>query len=426
MIVPLLFTGRKKSTGVLNLDYTGNSITVDGTTYANNVAPFDFNLYNPSSLWYNGKQYITWRRSHISSDGEPVIAVWDGTNLTVRVVSEASGVALNYHNNTTLIIDDSGYIYIVIEQHGTAPQIYKSNSTENVSAFTKLTHDLGWLDYPKITYVSGQGFLAFGRTAGTYHLKSAVSADAQTWTTWDMSAVTPEAGEPDTRHYPYIGINWVKDGYAHVTVNKRTYDGISLFLNVRGWKLKTPLDANMGKVWYNDQETFSKDISSSGVLTEVELNTNCLMWYAPANKAQEGSGVYIDKYYSHQRKTDLSQNRLLYINGTWQDNLLYAGYLLNYDNELWAIGDPGTGIRLRKMNMDGTIASEGKLFDLPPTGIIYQGAAYNYMFSIPFNMDDIPKGSKFLICAQSNKDGSYNRDSATQNDVVCWEILKKT
>lgn len=410
------------SVAPLSLDYNGTHHTILGSTYLSSVDPFGFNLYNPTNLWHNGKQYFTFRRNHNSSDGKPVINVYDGTTITSRVVSEVATLPADYHNNVTLVIDGSGYIYIVIEQHGGSPLIYKSNSIEDVSAFTIVAHDLPTLDYPHITYTS-HGFLAYGRDNPSYDLWCATSSDMVTWTSRKMSIAITESGEPDFRHYPYIGKNWIQNDYLHVTAYKRTYDGVSEFRNIYGWKLKTPLTTDFGNVWYNDQETFNKDISVSP-LTEAELNTNYQMWAAPNNEAQEGSGVYIDKYYSNQYRTDMSQERLISLSATWQDTPLQAGYILNYDNELWAIGDPSSVMKLRKMDLTGNTIQEGTPFYIPSDGILYQDSAFNYMFSYPQNINEVPKGSKFLICSPTDKDNGYNRESTTNNDVVCWEISK--
>jgi hypothetical protein len=412
-----LITSNKK----LSFKYLNNYFVIDGIDNGISNEPFGVWTYGPNCQYYNGSTYYTFKR-HIELDQKAIICKYDGNSVTSQIVSNFP-TSSDYHNHPTLAIDSIGYIYLIDENHSYQPRIYKSDNPEDISSFSALSlTGMIKLDYPKTACLS-DGFIMIGRTKSDYGITALVSDNGVSWTNYKISIAESESGlsgSYDPRHYPEPMINWVQDNFIHFAYTKRVSiaDPTLRFPFPYMWKIKTPYEkANRGKVWYNDAETFSKNVSSSGPITEAELTSNCLVWSETSyvNRGVPISNIWNGEFIGQMYRTDFLGRKLYKSSELFDCNF---DFLIPSNNKIHAMHNLELDeYGINELKNDYTLSKRNPVYE-PSDGILY--------IRYPFNLDKIPSGNKFVIVAGTRKNGCVGHSSCSErNDVIAWECEKK-
>lgn len=405
--------------------YTGNSFTVDGPTYTLAAQPIVGTTWNPSVLYHDGNTYVVTKENQVSSNGLAIIIKYNGTSIQTVKIPDAVALVKDYHDYPTISIDNNGFILVVLEQHTTNPRIYKSDNPEDISTWTKLTLS-GSLaasnDYNKVAYINGIGHINISRDrTGGYGLYFKKSVDGATWTDGlRITSALTESGSTDWRHYPQIPVNWIQNDFIHVGLYKRvTIAAVDLY--IRLWKMKTPNNpSTIGKVWYNEQETFSRDVDASGQITEAELNANFLVWYDSSltNENQDFYSIWHNRFKYKQAFTSAA-NAWFEYSGGWRETTSDAEILLDMSlTDLFTIKKVGD-LKLSKLDSNNNSIVSGEVALTVDTGGGLSG-----LVKAPMNLSNIPSGSTFVIALNAYKGDTNPITGTFSNDLVMFEMIK--
>lgn len=407
--------------------YTGNYTVINGDD--NNISnePYGVWTYGPNCLYFNGSTYSTFKQ-HLSVGQRPIVTKYNGTTTTSYLDSNFPTNS-NYHHHPTLCIDSSGYIYLIFENHGAITSMYKSDNPEDITGFSLLqrTGTPEVLDYPK-TYSFTDGFIQIGRRTSDYGLACSLSSDGISWTKQGIALIANESqpGETftDPRYYPMCPINPVSDGFIHQPFTKRiTKPGSTItFPFPRLHWLKTPTNiAERGKVWYNFDETWNKNVYLNGEITATELITNCTIWEDSTltNRGDVHSIYYKNNnLFGQMYRDDLAKFVYFDQSAVYDTNFKYTYVLPSDRREKYVLRSTIgiIGINVLNNEYDG-ISSNQPLYN-PTDGILYMRP--------PYNIDDIPSGQKFVIMAGTFKNKCYHHSTCPEkNDVIAMECIKK-
>jgi hypothetical protein len=278
-------------------------------------------------------------------------------------------------------------------------------------------------DYNKVGYISGIGHINISRDrTGGYGLYFKKSTDGATWTGGlRLTSALAESGATDFRHYPQIPVNWIQDDFVHVGLYKRATIGGAL-LYIRLWKMKTPVNAStIGKVWYNEQETFSKDVSVSGQITEAELNSNFLVWYDSTltNLDQNFYAIWKDKLRYRQLFTGVKTSWFEY-SGGWQETATDSALPLDMARDSLFTVKKIPELSLAKLDSGNNLITSSAAELTFSTGGTLSG-----QIKAPMNLSQIPKNQKYVVAVSSLKGDSDAITSTFSNDLVLFEMVKR-
>lgn len=231
----------------------------------------------PKCWYYNGDTYFTAVTSEATRN--PVLYRYrssDDSIVGVDVGTIDNTDPLNHQNPAIAVVDDFIYV-LMVNGHGQDIKIWKSDTTDISDGFT-LFHtitdfDFGYLHtYRRNNY---QYFLSrdtqsdFGSIVGK-------SADSS-FVSWDVNRVTL-AEKPTTgyRHYPYIPTPYNEDNWNYFSITLRNDnassdpDQIFMYFGHAFYKTQDFV------TYYSLDENFSKNVVSSGAITQSEVNSNLM------------------------------------------------------------------------------------------------------------------------------------------------------
>lgn len=404
-------------------DFTGGFTVIDGATYDLDPRSVGNGIYGPNSYYYNGSTYMVLKREENLSTGYPVVIKYSGDINNVQKTSISGTILLrDYHDYPSVFVDSSGYIWVFIEQHSLIPIIYKSNSPEDISAFTRVsTTGLTGrnYDYIKPGFIDGIGYFMLARytvDSLRWGMCFHTSANGIAWTkVGDITLAEVEDGATDVRHYPTVTSNWIQDNFLYSVFYKRVYSA-SPWRENRVYTMKTPVNAStFGKVWHNYQETFSKDISTSGIITDAELNTNYMVINDPTFSYQSSltNSAFING--DLVIGSAINGNGMYKYAGSWNkvSSIISNNSITSFDNRMYFTSWNGIYTAFQKLTDNlSAIESVGNIASPPPSPTSLRAT--------PINTDDIPKGGKFAIALQDVTNPIGIRDT-TPNDVYIYE-----
>ena len=136
----------------------------------NGVSNPQYGMVNwPSSIYYNNATYITWQGGDTTPD--IFVRMYNHTSRSWSATTNVapSGLTSNDHAAPTIMLDGNGYIHLFFGYHSTTPMYhYKSDNSEDVSAFTKqsdfLEQGISSIAYPKAVSVGNNMYVFYSET----------------------------------------------------------------------------------------------------------------------------------------------------------------------------------------------------------------------------------------------------------------------
>lgn len=233
-------------------------------------------LVSPVSVWHKGATYITGTLD-ASTNNAPVILKWEDSTLEFNdsVGTIDNFDVLEHSHPSILIIDD--YIYIFqVNGHDQDIKVWKSNSQEDISAFTLHHTILGdfnycnprLLDDGRVVILSREGYPDF-----THQIAISAANDYTSWTLKDLTATDFVAN--DVRHYPSHPYMYGSNSWHYIGISLRdentSPNGIETYFGQAIYKTQDFI------TFYSLDENFSKNIDVSGALTRSEIETNLMI-----------------------------------------------------------------------------------------------------------------------------------------------------
>jgi hypothetical protein len=242
---------------------------------ASNVQPSS--LYNPMSFYHNARTYIPYMRAHISPYNQGLsIMTYDAGYGALRPYEIGpSNLSGDTHSLPNIILADNDYFYVTQERpHNSPVRIYKSRNIFDVSSWEQLTETIGdKIGYSSITTLpSGNHTLWHRYAESTLAYYASLYVSSSGMETWGSRLDVTESSGSAFRWYTSLPFRNVANGWIYYEVTER----IEI---VTTWRrkhiLKTPANGSESHVvFYNLQETFSKNVVADGPLTATELRNN--------------------------------------------------------------------------------------------------------------------------------------------------------
>lgn len=120
------------------------------------------------SYYFNGKHYRVWTKGQADNWDKYIYTIDENMIISDSYLCADGCLATtDYHAMPTVIVDDSGYIYVIHEQmdgnvHGSDMLVFKSDNPEDITAFTQIQEISGVeLVYPQLTKLNGEIFCYF-------------------------------------------------------------------------------------------------------------------------------------------------------------------------------------------------------------------------------------------------------------------------
>ena len=257
------------------------------------------------------------------------------------------------------------------------------------------------------------------------------SVDGSTWTEHTRITATSleGVGATQTVHYHRTSINWIQNDWVYFGIYKAidySTPGVD-----RGYKryyaLKTPNDANIGRVWYNHDETFTKNVFTEGYLTDAELQANFQVFEKP--DSHDANDLAFDLIFNGERfvgtpwDADSSNQVYTFDNGWNKNSNAETENLIGSDTEMFSINvGPnllkawGNPVLINPVDLsDFTLKNSQQWLTHPDRNQQFQ--------KFPMNIDAIPKGQKFLI-GQNDLEYSSDPTLDNKNNTILHEMVK--
>jgi hypothetical protein len=293
------------------------------------VAPCGY--YDATS---NTTYFAHMTRAEVGYDMVPYVYSY---NHTTEVWSESYYVGLkdrsglDRHPMPAIMVGNDGSVLVIATHFHNEPlQIWRSNSAYDISLFTKVTEVGVRCDYPEIRKMTNGDIYVFCRhydagytTAGYGYFKS--TTNGATWNSLvNILQYTYSVGRP----YPTMPPQPNTIDRIHINIDIRNDSGGPFPSNpdkVGYWKDMGYMYSDDGLTWYNGAGTFSKQVVSSGFITEAQWTTN-YQYLDSVGTVDAGMGVSVvtpaGKFYVSHYKDNGTYN-VLYHNGTsWISQVL--------------------------------------------------------------------------------------------------------
>ena len=253
--------------GIKNMpfeDLEGNALNVD-----NNTATASYPFYS-LGYYYNNKNYFTYHKGGgerettdpgFGNDGMIFTVDTDGNlsdNYICREGEDTDNDAT--HSSTSIILDNSGFIYAVREDinttnHNTDLIITKSDAAEDITAFTDFQTITGSYCYPQFVKVGADIFLLAR--------ESNVNLDVFKLSEGTFSKLG-SIGNISTKLYKLVLPNKDENKINLIIMNRASASSNMMFEVYY-------LESTDGETWSNIEGTWSKDITG-GNITDGELD----------------------------------------------------------------------------------------------------------------------------------------------------------
>jgi len=228
-------------------------------------------LTMPISLWYNGSTYTVGYESNATNNQVWVVKQTNFNLQSEKVGTGTDGQEPLNHPTPLLLIDDSGYIYVIQNEfHVTPFNLWRSDNPEDISSFSlvgQFDTDGAYLicikqDDTNVTFITRNG----DANSGGFH-QSVLEVNLQDASYTKTQITNADYGNTDVRHY--IGSQYqVGTSNIYYGIVFHRYDPTINYYKISIWK-STDLQTIS-----NLNATFTKDVVSTSPLTPTELENN--------------------------------------------------------------------------------------------------------------------------------------------------------
>lgn len=260
-----------------------------------------------SGYYYNGKHYRTWVKDYENNYDKYIYTIDDNLDATASYLA-ATGVInkTDHHSRPSCIVGNDGYIYVVHEEmnlpgtHGTNLLIYKSNSSEDITAgFAQLQRISGEYCYPQFVKSDG-GLFIFCRESGTGENVNIIKQDSGTGLFSDLGRVVNSTGKSYKYPVKYstdkLRVIWYKIsvGESVGVYYAESEDGI-VWANIEGtYSIDMSESEEISDLNKSNYLVYGDSVSYNSILSEdsIVINGNPVIVVYEGNYAGEVDGVY--------------------------------------------------------------------------------------------------------------------------------------
>jgi len=364
-------------------------------------------LTSPITLWHNGSTYSLGYETNIYNNQVWIVKQTNFTIETAKVgVGTTSQEPLN-HATPLLLFDNSGYAYVIQNSFHVSPfNLWKSDNPEDISSFSlvgQFDTDGAYLtmikqDNTNCVFVTRSG----DSNSGGFH-QSVLEVNLLDASYTKTSLTFADYGVTNIRHYPLFTYSKVGTSNIYYGFINHRRDSDLKFIKVSAWK-STDL-----VTFSNLDETFSKNVVSSGVLTNTELEANFKLVESNTNDEnrtilqsaiQIDDDLYLaynadDVYYIRKYTSGSSTPTATY---TFSSNIT-GSYLYWNESKIFVLvqDDNVNGV-------SGIYSIDLDLTNLELETKLIQDKDYRVFdyYGIPNNLYDVPIGSRYLGIGRSD------------------------
>lgn len=268
-------------------DFDGQSKEEAGANYfaINGVdQPSNFIVY-PNSYFFNGRTYTAWQCEENYSMCVNVYThstnTW-GTQKRVVNGATENPVTGDGHGSPGLIVDSSGYVHLFCCAHDTAIQHYRTNSPEDISAWTEKSELTGALTYPHPVIVGSSIYVIYrsvGLPNGPWSYRKSTDG-GETW------GANTDFLDWATGCVSYCGTAYIggTDVYAdqihmfavaHRNTDGERYSAFEFWINTTDGNVYCePTPTNFGAVLTKTEADTNDTCEIMDTFTILNLNTN--------------------------------------------------------------------------------------------------------------------------------------------------------
>lgn len=254
---------------LLTIDSIVVTIPGSGGSEASILMPNSANFFAPTITWNNGLTYFAIQKDiNATPFGQAGIIVYNEDKGIDR--PQFVGKILNSsdtHTVPVISLSDSS-IYVFQENLHISPlDIYKDSYLNDYADFIELAENVG----TEIAYTQlipfGNNYKIFYRFGAGYRIDVISSSTGlEGWGSTQQITVNAPGGN---RYYPTTPNNNNVNTWYHHEITLRIEIG-------NEWSIKYKLKTQDYITWYNEPETFSKNVVVLGALTSAELGSNFL------------------------------------------------------------------------------------------------------------------------------------------------------
>lgn len=235
-----------------------------------------------------------------------MIGVFDHKKKTVSkpvVVHDKAGVD-DPHDNPSLMLDNSGYLWVFVSGRGTHRKGYKYRSSKpyDISSFQRITEEE--MTYPQPFFVEGMGYFHFfTKYSGVRELYFETSKDGVNWTDDIKLAGIKEPEYGKSGHYQvsnrsgnkiFTFFNWHPDGDVDKRTNVyflQTHNFGRNFETVEGQRLTLPLTEIASPARVMNYEQYRKNVYLCDAVADGQGNPVCLYVISDGHEPGPKNGV---------------------------------------------------------------------------------------------------------------------------------------
>jgi hypothetical protein len=208
------------------------------------------------------------------------------------------------HDNPSLMIDDSGYIWVFVSGRSTRRMGYKYRSVKpyDISAFEQVTEEV--MTYPQPMFVKGKGYFNFfTKYTGERELYFETSRNGINWSDDIKLAGIKKPTYSKSGHYQvsnyspntiFTFFNWHPDGNVDKRTNiyyVQTHNFGRSFETADGLRLHLPIEDIASPALVMDYEPHKKNVYLCDAVADDAGNPVCLYITSDGHEPGPGSGL---------------------------------------------------------------------------------------------------------------------------------------
>ena len=251
-------------------------------------------LVTPKAVWYGGSTFFTGQRT-LASNNSGAMLKCNNEGITTTNVSTITVSDPDEHSHPA-VLEIGGYIYL-LQANGQGENILIYKSTTQGGTSYALHHTItGVFAYCNARVFEGRIVIVTRDSSAPATINRfgqiVLYSDVGDFTTWtELATTNPDYQTNDVRHYPATPYCYGTNTWFHFIINKRSDVNSNTYYAHAFYKTQDFI------TYYNEAETWSKDIVTNGVITDTELETNCTLFGSdlePSKKRDGANYIVID------------------------------------------------------------------------------------------------------------------------------------
>ncbi len=234
-------------------------------------------LSKPSMLWFNGATYSLWYKEQVNNNQVGIFKqIGDSLESTIVNTGTVTPEPINHPAPMLHINKTTGFIYVLQNRtHVDTIRVWKSQSPENINGFNYIGEFGAFTSY--LGHLEGdESDIVIQTRAGTdainYKDHSIIKVNLDTLVYTQTQLTTIETS--DTRHYLIVPYQYGTSTRIYFGIGHRNDAGSGFAEGYFKFSLLVADKIDNYDIMKNIDNSFSKNVVSSGVLTIAEMETN--------------------------------------------------------------------------------------------------------------------------------------------------------